>query len=465
MKKNKKNINPIWGNNFNKQSNPLLEKINSSIDFDKRLVFQDLRVSEVHSLMLKKKKIISSSEYKLIIKGLKKIKTLILNNKFKFDKKYEDIHMNIEIELHNLIGDTAEKLHTARSRNDQVVTDFKLWIIKATKEIYSKIGDLQKTIIKKAALHVKTILPGFTHLQSAQIVSLAHHLMAYYEMLKRDKDRFLNSINRMNECPLGSAALAGTSFPIDRILTSKMLGFKKPTSNSMDSVSDRDYALEFLSNAAICGSHLSRFGEDITIWASTQFKFITLSDDFSTGSSIMPQKKNPDSAELMRGKMGRLSGNFISLLTTVKGLPLTYNKDLQEDKEPVFDTYDNLVLIIEVANGIIKGVKINKNEMLKACNKGNLMATDLADWLVINYNVSFRKAYKMIGKVISIANKKNCQINDLTIAELNIISNDSGAKIKKFLKIDNSINYKKSLGSTSPKEVKKAIQIAKKELY
>ena len=465
MKKNKKNINPIWGNNFNKQSNPLLEKINSSIDFDKRLVLQDLRVSEVHSLMLKKKKIISSSEYKLIIKGLKKIKTLILNNKFKFNKKYEDIHMNIEIELHNLIGDTAEKLHTARSRNDQVVTDFKLWIIKATKEIYSKIGDLQKTIIKKAALHVKTILPGFTHLQSAQIVSLAHHLMAYYEMLKRDKDRFLNSINRMNECPLGSAALAGTSFPIDRILTSKMLGFKKPTSNSMDSVSDRDYALEFLSNAAICGSHLSRFGEDITIWASTQFKFITLSDDFSTGSSIMPQKKNPDSAELMRGKMGRLSGNFISLLTTVKGLPLTYNKDLQEDKEPVFDSYDNLVLIIEVANGIIKGVKINKNEMLKECNKGNLMATDLADWLVINYNVSFRKAYKMIGKIISIANKKNCQINDLTIAELNIISNDSGAKIKKFLKIDNSINYKKSLGSTSPKEVKKAIQIAKKELY
>ena len=465
MKKNKKNINPIWGNNFNKQSNPLLEKINSSIDFDKRLVFQDLRVSEVHSLMLKKKKIISSSEYKLIIKGLKKIKTLVLNNKFKFNKKYEDIHMNIEIELHNLIGDTAEKLHTARSRNDQVVTDFKLWIIKATKEIYSKIGDLQKTIIKKAALHVKTILPGFTHLQSAQIVSLAHHLMAYYEMLKRDKDRFLNSINRMNECPLGSAALAGTSFPIDRILTSKMLGFKKPTSNSMDSVSDRDYALEFLSNAAICGSHLSRFGEDITIWASTQFKFITLSDDFSTGSSIMPQKKNPDSAELMRGKMGRLSGNFISLLTTVKGLPLTYSKDLQEDKEPVFDSYDNLVLIIEVANGIIKGVKINKNEMLKACNKGNLMATDLADWLVINYNVSFRKAYKMIGKIISIANKKNCQINDLTIAELNIISNDSGAKIKKFLKIDNSINYKKSLGSTSPKEVKKAIQIAKKELY
>ena len=465
MKKNKKNINPIWGTNFNKQSNPLLEKINSSIDFDKRLALQDIKVSEVHSLMLQKKKIISSSEYKLIINGLKKIKTLILNNKFEFNKKYEDIHMNIEMELHNLIGEAAEKLHTARSRNDQVVTDFKLWIMESTKEIYSKITDLQKTIVKKASLHIKTIMPGFTHLQSAQIVSFAHHLMAYYEMLKRDKDRFLHSVNRMNECPLGSAALAGTSFPIDRSFTSKKLGFKKPTSNSMDSVSDRDFALEFLSNIAICGSHLSRFGEDIVIWASDQFKFVTLSDDFSTGSSIMPQKKNPDSAELIRGKMGRLSGNFFSLLTTIKGLPLTYSKDLQEDKEPVFDSYDNLVLVLEVSNGIINGIKINKNEMLKACNKNNLMATDLADWLVINYNLTFRKAYKMIAKIVSIANKKNCQINDLTTTELNIIGSNSGEKIKKFLKIDNSINYKQSSGSTSPKEVKKNIQIAKRELY
>ncbi len=465
MKKNKKNINPIWGTNFKKQSNPLLEKINSSIDFDKRLALQDLRVSEVHSLMLKKKKIISSSEYKLIIKGLKKIKTLVLNNKLEFNKKYEDIHMNIEIELHNIIGDTAGKLHTARSRNDQVVTDFKLWIIEAIKKICSKIEDLQKTIIKKASLHIYTIMPGFTHLQSAQIVSLAHHLMAYYEMFKRDKNRFLDCVNRMDECPLGSAALAGTSFTIDRMLTSKLLGFKKPTMNSMDSVSDRDYALEFLSNIAICGSHLSRFGEDIVIWASDQFKFVTLPDDFSTGSSIMPQKKNPDSAELIRGKMGRFSGNFLSLLTIVKGLPLSYSKDLQEDKEPVFDSYDNLILAIEVTNGIIKGIKINKSEMLNACKNGNLMATDLADWLVINYNVPFRKAYKMIAKIIGIANKKNCQINDLNISELNLIGNDSGKKIKKFLKIESSINYKKSLGSTSPTEVKKAIQNAKRELF
>ena len=465
MKKNKKNINPIWGTNFKKQSNPLLEKINSSIDFDKRLALQDLRVSEVHSLMLKKQKIISSGECKLIIKGLKKIRTLIQNNKFVFNKKFEDIHMNIEIYLHNLIGDVAGKLQTARSRNDQVVTDFKLWIMEAIKKICSKLDDLQKSIVKKASLHIQTIMPGLTHLQSAQIVSLAHHLMAYYEMLKRDKKRFLDSINRMNECPLGSAALAGTTFPIDRMLTSKLLGFKKPAMNSMDCVSDRDYALEFLSNIAICGSHLSRFGEDIVIWASDQFKFITLSDDFSTGSSIMPQKKNPDSAELIRGKMGRFSGNFLSLLTIVKGLPLTYSKDLQEDKEPVFDSYDNLILVIEVTNGIIKGIKINKNEMLSACKKGNLMATDLADWIVINYNIPFRKAYKMIAKIINIANKKNCQINDLSITDLNLIGNDSGKKIKNFLKIENSINYKKSLGSTSPKEVGKAIQTAKKELY
>ena len=465
MKKNKKNINPIWGSNFNKQSNPLLEKINSSIDFDKRLALQDLKVSEVHSFMLKRKKIISPSEYKLIIKGLKKIKNLIINKKFKFNKKYEDIHMNIEVELKRLIGDAAEKLHTARSRNDQVATDFKLWIIEASKKLCNEINNLQKTIVKKANLNIKTIFPGFTHLQSAQIVSFAHHLMAYYEMFKRDKERLSNSVTRMNECPLGSAALAGTTFEIDRNLTSKMLGFNKPSSNSMDSVSDRDYALEFLSNIAICGTHLSRFGEDITLWASDQFKFITLSDDFSTGSSIMPQKKNPDSAELIRGKMGRLSGNFISLLTTIKGLPLTYSKDLQEDKEPVFDSFDNLLLSIEVANGIVNGFKINKNEMLNACKKGNLMATDLADWIVINYNIPFRESYKITAKIINIENKKNYQINDLSENDLNVMGNDSGRKIKKFLKIENSINYKKSIGSTSPKEIRKAIQVAKKELY
>ena len=465
MKKNKKNINPIWGSNFNKQSNPLLEKINSSIDFDKRLALQDLKVSEVHSFMLKRKKIISPSEYKLIIKGLKKIKNLIINKKFKFNKKYEDIHMNIEVELKRLIGDAAEKLHTARSRNDQVATDFKLWIIEASKKLCNEINNLQKTIVKKANLNIKTIFPGFTHLQSAQIVSFAHHLMAYYEMFKRDKERLSNSVTRMNECPLGSAALAGTTFEIDRNLTSKMLGFNKPSSNSMDSVSDRDYALEFLSNIAICGTHLSRFGEDITLWASDQFKFITLSDDFSTGSSIMPQKKNPDSADLFRGKMGRLSGNFISLLTTIKGQPLTYSKDLQEDKEPVFDSFDNLLLSIEVTNGIVNGFKINKNEMLNACKKGNLMATDLADWIVINYNIPFRESYKITAKIINIANKKNYQINDLSENDLNVMGNDSGRKIKKFLKIENSINYKKSIGSTSPKEIRKAIQVAKKELY
>ncbi len=373
--------------------------------------------------------------------------------------------MNIEMELHKIIGNVEGKLHTARSRNDQVVTDFKLWIIEAIKKINVEIKNLQKILIKKASLNVKTIMPGFTHLQSAQIISFAHYLMAYYEMLKRDKDRFTKSIDRINECPLGSAALAGTSFNIDRNFTSKLLGFKKPTMNSMDSVSDRDFALEFLSNATICASHLSRLAEDIVIWSSDNFNFINLSDDFSTGSSIMPQKKNPDSAELIRGKMGKFSANFLNLITTLKALPLTYSKDLQEDKEPVFDSFDNLNLIIKVTSGIMKNMKINKNIMLNACKKGNLMATDLADWLVMNHNISFREAYKIIAKIVGLANKKNCQINDLTINELNLINKNSGEKIKKFLNIENSIFYKKSMGSTSPNEIKKAIKIAKKEIY
>ena len=465
MKKNKKNINPIWGTNFNKQTNPLLEKINYSIDHDKRLALEDLKASEAHCMMLKKQKIISLNDHKKILKGLKKIKSLIQNNKFEFNRKYEDIHMNIEIFLEKIIGDVAGKLHTARSRNDQVVTDFKLWIKEAITRICTKIGNLQKSIVKIAEQHIETIMPGFTHLQSAQIVTLAHHLMAYYEMLKRDKERFLSSINRVNECPLGSAALAGTMFNINRFLTSKVLGFNKPTANSMDSVSDRDFALEFLSNIAISGSHLSRIGEDIVIWSSDQFKFISLSDDFSTGSSIMPQKKNPDSAELIRGKTGRLLGNFINLLTTVKGLPLTYSKDLQEDKEPVFDSFDNLELLLEVTNGIIKGMKINKKEMFNACKKGNLMATDLADWIVINHGIPFRKAYKLVAKIVDKANKNNCQIDELTANDLNIIEKNSGKEIKEFLKLEKSIFYKKSYGSTAPNQVKKAIQLAKKELY
>ena len=464
MNKNKNN-KTIWNVRIKKNTSNVFQKVGSSIEIDKKLYKEDIAGSIAHVEMLFRQKIISFKIKNKIIYGLNKIEKEIVKKKFEYKKKYEDIHMNIEVELKRLIGDAAEKLHTARSRNDQVATDFKLWIIEASKKLCNEINNLQKTIVKKANLNIKTIFPGFTHLQSAQIVSFAHHLMAYYEMFKRDKERLSNSVTRMNECPLGSAALAGTTFEIDRNLTSKMLGFNKPSSNSMDSVSDRDYALEFLSNIAICGTHLSRFGEDITLWASDQFKFITLSDDFSTGSSIMPQKKNPDSAELIRGKMGRLSGNFISLLTTIKGLPLTYSKDLQEDKEPVFDSFDNLLLSIEVTNGIVNGFKINKNEMLNACKKGNLMATDLADWIVINYNIPFRESYKITAKIINIANKKNYQINDLSENDLNVMGNDSGRKIKKFLKIENSINYKKSIGSTSPKEIRKAIQVAKKELY
>ena len=465
MKKNKKYFNPIWGSNFNKRINSSMEEINSSIDFDKRLALQDLKVSTAHCKMLKKQGIITSKDSSLIISGLKKIKLQIQNKKFEFSKKYEDIHMNIEVALKKIIGDVAGKLHTARSRNDQVGTDLKLWIKDAIKEICSELTDLQKIIIKKADSNINTILPGLTHLQSAQIVSFAHHLMAYYEMIKRDKLRFLDCFKRLNECPLGSAALAGTTFPIDRFLTAKLLGFEKPTSNSMDSVSDRDYALEFLSIIAICGSHLSRFAEDIVMWASEQFKFINLSDDFSTGSSIMPQKKNPDSAELIRGKTGRLNGNLINLLTTLKGLPLTYNKDLQEDKIPVFDSFDNLFISIKVFQGIIKGMNVRKKEMLDACNKGNLIATDLAEWMVVNLKITFRSSYKIAAKIIKIAEKNNCQINDLKTEQLSFIEINFRKKIEKFFKQKNLINCKNSFGGTAPQEVKKAIQKAKKDLY
>ena len=465
MKKNKKHINPIWGSNFNKGISPIMEEINSSIEFDKRLAIHDLKVSIAHCLMLKKQNIINSKESHLIISGLKKIKLQIQNKKFEFSKKYEDIHMNIEVALKKIIGDTAGKLHTARSRNDQVSTDFKLWVKDAIKEVCSELKDLQKIIIKKADSNTNTIMPGLTHLQPAQIVSFSHHLMAYYEMLKRDKLRFLDCFKRLNECPLGAAALAGTTFPIDRFFTAELLGFEKPTPNSMDSVSDRDYALEFLSIAAICGSHLSRFTEDIIIWASEQFKFISLSDDFSTGSSIMPQKKNPDSAELIRGKTGRLNGNLINLLTTLKGLPLTYSKDLQEDKIPVFDSFDNLFISIKVLKGIIKGMKIKKNEMLHACNKGNLMATDLAEWMVANLEISFRSAYKITAKIIQIAKKNDCEINNLKTKQLSFIEINFRKKIEKFFKQKNLINCKNSFGGTAPQEVKKAIQKAKKDLY
>ena len=465
MKKTNKNINPIWGSKFNKEINPIMEKINSSIDFDKRMALQDIKVSEAHCKMLEKQKIISNKDFNLLIKGLKKIKYQIQNKKFNFDKKYEDIHMNIEINLKKIIGEVADKLHTGRSRNDQVVTDFKLWIKSATQKIYLQILDLQKIILKKAELNINTILPGLTHLQPAQIVSFSHHLMAYYEMLKRDKLRFLESYKNINECPLGAAALAGTTFPINRFLTAKLLGFEKPTTNSMDSVSDRDYAIEFLSNIAICGMHLSRFSEDIVLWASEPFKFVTLSDDFSTGSSIMPQKKNPDSVEIIRGKMGRLNGNLTSLLTTLKSLPLTYSKDLQEDKEPVFDSFDNLLICLEVIKGVVRGMKINKKEMLNACKKGNLMATDLAEWIVLNLNVSFREAYKTTTLIVKKAEKNNCQINDLKIEDLKPLDLKLRKKIYDFLKIENSIKYKKSFGSTAPTEVKRAIKKAKKEIY
>ena len=441
-----------------------MEKINTSINFDKRLAFQDLKVCTAHCKMLKKQKIISNEDYKNLISGLNKIKLQIENNKFDFNSKFEDIHMNIEVALTKLIGETAGKLHTARSRNDLVATDLKMWIKDSTLEIIDEIENLQKIILKKSESHINTIMPGLTHLQPAQIVTFAHHLMAYYEMLKRDKLRFKDSLKRLNECPLGSGALAGTTFKIDRFFTAKLLGFEKPTNNSMDSVSDRDFALEFLSNIAICGVHLSRLSEDIVLWSSEQFNFIELSDDYSTGSSIMPQKKNPDSAELIRGKMGRMTGNLVNLLSNLKGLPLTYSKDLQEDKEPVFDSFDNLLISLKVFKEVLNNMKINKNNMEDACNKGNLIATDLAEFIVLNSKIAFRDAYKIIAKMVKISEKNNCELSSIEFSKLNFIDKNLKEKMKIFLKQKNNTNNKKSYGSTSSYEVKKNIQKAKREI-
>ena len=464
MSKNKYN-QAIWDKRIKKSTSLLFQDIGSSIDIDKRLFQEDINGSLAHVEMLSKQKIISKKIKNKISKGLKKIEGEIVKNKFFFNKKHEDIHMNIEKRLFQLIGEDSGYIHTGRSRNDQVITDFKIWIRSATKEINKSLDNIIKTILKVSEKNIYTIMPGFTHLKNAQAISFAHYLMAYVEMFNRDKKRFINNLDNLYENPLGVAALSGTSYKIDRFYTTKHLGFKKPTNNSIDTVSDRDFAIDFLYSSAVCAMHLSRLAEDFIILNSDAYQLIEFNDSMLTGSSIMPQKKNPDPAELIRGKMGRFSGNFLNLLTIIKGLPLGYSKDLQEDKEPVFDSYDNFILAIEVTNGIIKGIKVNKNEMLNACSKGNLMATDLADWLVINYNIPFRKAYKMIAKIVGIANKKNCQINDLNTSDLNLIGNNSGKKIKSFLKIESSINYKRSLGSTSPKEVKKAIQNAKKELF
>jgi argininosuccinate lyase len=459
-KKNKQ-TSSIWGGRFKKDSSEIMKTINASIWFDKRLAFHDISLSKEHSNMLSKQDIISSKENRMIQKGLNKIEKEITQNKFQFSEELEDIHMHIEARLIELIGDSGKKLHTARSRNDQVATSFKMWARDELDVVSLLIKNLQAALIFQADHHVNSVLPGFTHLQPAQPISLAHHLLAYVEMLGRDKSRIDDTKKRLNKCPLGAAALAGTSFPIDRLYTAKALGFTHPMENSIDAVSDRDFVLEVLSNASIIMVHLSRLAEEIVIWSSPGFNFISLPDSFSTGSSIMPQKRNPDAAELIRGKTGRVSSAFFNVLTMLKGLPLAYSKDMQEDKEPLFDAIDNLKICLEVSEGLIKEIIFNEDSMKNMAELGYITATDIADWLVKKCNIPFRDAHSITGKIVKYAENNNLTLGMITIDQFKKIDERITNDILKVLTLKNSLESRNSYGATAPKLVKKAINKAK----
>ena len=453
----------VWATRFNKATSKTFEKIGASIDVDKRLFEEDIFGSIVHTQMLVKQKIIKKKKGNRIIFGLKKIRLEIRNNKFLFNKKYEDIHLNIEKRLFDIIGQDAGYLHIARSRNDQVITDFKLWIKKSSKEIIQNLNNLVRSFLKKAETNIDTIMPGFTHLKNAQPISFAHYLLAYVEMFKRDKKRFVSNINYIDESPLGVGALTGTSYKIDRSFTSKKLGFKKPTENSIDSVSDRDFALDFLSSASICAMHISRFAEELIIWNSDIFKLIKLDDKMLTGSSIMPQKKNPDPAELIRGRAGKNFGSLQAMLTTMKGLPLSYYKDMQEDKALVFNSFDTLLESIIIANELIKSLKPNKVRMLALANEGYTTATDFADYLVQNNNLSFREAYKISAKLVNYAEKNKKKLNQLKFNEIRKLKKDLNKNVMKVFDVKNSVNLKTSYGGTATKNIKKMLSKLKKE--
>ena len=453
----------IWGTRFNKATSKIFENIGSSIDVDKRLFEEDIFGSIIHTQMLMKQKIISRKKGIKIIRGLKRIRKQIRENKFVFKKKYEDIHLNIEKKLFEIIGNDAGYLHIARSRNDQVITDFKLWIKKANIIINKNLNDLIKNFLKKAENNVQTIMPGFTHLKNAQAISFAHYLLAYVEMFKRDKKKFINNIRYIDECPLGVGALAGTSYKIDRNYTSKKLGFKKPTNNSIDSVADRDFALDFLSSASICAIHISRFAEELIIWNSDIFKIIKLDDKMLTGSSIMPQKKNPDPAELIRGRAGKNFGSLQAMLTTMKGLPLSYYKDMQEDKALVFNSYDTILESIIITKELIKSLKPNKERMLTLASEGYTTATDFADYLVQNNNLSFRDAYKIAAKLVNYAEGKKVRLDQLNFNEVKKIKNDLNKDVMKVFNVKYSVNSKKSYGGTSTKNIRKMILKLKRE--
>ena len=460
----KKTSNEMWGGRFAAGPAAIMEEINASIGFDRKLYSQDIEGSIAHSQMLGHQGIISADDQKAIEAGLTAILAEIEAGKFEFRRDREDIHMNVEARLAEITGPAAGRLHTARSRNDQVAVDFRMWVRARCEQTIDSLKALIETLLAKAELHTASVMPGFTHLQSAQPVTFGHHLMAYVEMFGRDLSRFADARERMNECPLGAAALAGTGFPIDRHMTAQKLGFREPTRNSIDTVSDRDFALEFLSAASITATHLSRFAEEIVLWSTPQFGFIRLSDAFSTGSSIMPQKKNPDAAELVRAKTGRINGHLVGLLTVMKGLPLAYSKDMQEDKEAVFDSAESLELGLAAMTGMIADMEIRTVNMKKAAGSGFSTATDLADWLVRVVGIPFREAHHVTGRAVALAEKQNVALDRLKLADLQAIHPQITGAVFDVLSVDKSVRSRTSFGGTAPAQVKKQISYWKKRI-
>jgi len=461
MSKNKNN-KAIWNARIKKAGSTLFQKVGNSINIDKKLYKEDILGSIAHVEMLFRQKIISFKIKNKIVYGLNKIEKEIIKKKFEYNNAYEDIHMNIEKRLFQIIGDEAGYIHTARSRNDQVITDFKIWLRSTTININKNLDNLIKTILIISEKNIKTIMPGFTHLKNAQPVSFAHYLLAYVEMFKRDKQRFINNLESLYENPLGVAALTGTSFNIDRNYTTKKLGFKKPTNNSIDTIADRDFVLDFLYSVSVCSLHISRIAEEFIIWNSDGFGIINLSDKVVTGSSIMPQKKNPDLLEYLRGKSGISFGNLFSMLTILKGLPLSYFKDLQDDKEIVFKSNEVLINCIGVLNETLKNFSPNKKKMLELADTGYITATDLADYLVKNHEMSFRKAYQITASVVNYAEKKKKKLYELNITELKKIEPKFTEEVLKIFDLKYSISSKKSFGGTSFDNIKKMITKYKK---
>ena len=449
--------NQMWGGRFSAGLDDIMEAINASIGFDKRMAAQDIAGSRAHAAMLAATDIVSDRDADAMREGLLTVLSEIEGGRFTFSARLEDIHMNVEARLKELIGEAAGRLHTARSRNDQVATDFRLWVRDQIDDTLAGITALQRALLGQAEAGADWVMPGFTHLQTAQPVTWGHHMMAYVEMLGRDAGRFADARARLNECPLGAAALAGTSFPIDRDMTARDLGFDRPCANSLDAVSDRDFALEFLSAAAICAMHLSRFAEELVIWSSAQFRFVTLSDRWTTGSSIMPQKKNPDAAELLRAKIGRILGAQVALLTVMKGLPLTYSKDMQEDKEQVFDAADTLMLALAAMTGMVRDMQANPVALRAAAGAGFSTATDLADWLVRALNLPFREAHHVTGSLVRVAEEAGIDLPELSLAQMQSVHPDITAAVFDVLGVDNSVASRISYGGTAPVRVREQV--------